>query len=687
MMSNPDDPRTSTDTESAHPDDERGGARSTAILPQPPNLPTPAPASAVIGVTEPGAGLPTWFTTNRVHGHTRLRLGPWHDQAEFTEAGAGFKALGAAVFTRHVKSGDEDPWWPTALPLWDDGRPWSDRDREIDGVLVERGRSIAKEVIDEAHAQGLHVIAYVWHMAEARLAARHPDWICRRPSRDGTPGPPIVGKRGVHLDITGPYREVVLTRLLELADMGVDGLKFDERHLPPEGCWGSALETAWVAETGQPAPTDIDDADPRYRRFIDFKARRIEETFAYWRDTVKATHPHVVFLTSTTTLPALTDREMTTRLASIADSAKNEYRLAVRDALNKRVFIDNPDLAVPAEHLRQALGWTVLRDSSDGRPPHIWVSGVPNIHHARAAAASVITFGGVANMDVQERTLLGRAQPSDGKTPLDALQAAFALGARVSPHIAGTRPLRWAAVHFSERNRNARRADYRGAWQQVLWPLIGAYKVLTELGLPVGVVNDHQLADGELDGYGLLVLPNAGELTTSQRQAVAAFEAGGGTIIENKPAWGWSDPNTTESAARALRATIQPHTATAPLVVTGGPAGRYAVAYMDRRRLVVAVTNDFSWVQITSADNPVPVVNAPAPPAAGVRVAWRARHDLPHPRPTAGDPFRLRAFDAVSDTALPIHRSGDNYSVFLPPFHFMALVVVTGQPAQDTEQQ
>jgi hypothetical protein len=42
-----------------------------------------------------------------------------------------------------------------------------------------------------------------------------------------------------------------------------------------------------------------------------------------------------------------------TRLARIADSAKNEYRLAVAPWLNKNGFEQNPDLAVPADHVRQ----------------------------------------------------------------------------------------------------------------------------------------------------------------------------------------------------------------------------------------------------------------------------------------------------------------------------------------------
>ena len=148
--------------------------------------------------------------------------------------------------------------------------------------------------------------------------------------------------------------------------------------------------------------------DSVYREFLDFKAREIEDTFAYWRDEVQREHPEVVFIVSTTTIPGLTDREMTTRLARVADSSKNEYRLALNRNLNKGVFEEHPELA-PDDHVRQAVGWTVLRDSADGRPPHIWVSGVPNISHARAAAGSLLTFGCIANMDVDEQSLLGDA--------------------------------------------------------------------------------------------------------------------------------------------------------------------------------------------------------------------------------------------------------------------------------------
>ena len=632
-----------------------------------------SPSTMDFGPATAGS-LPAWFERNRVQGHTLLHIRPWLDKPEFAQAAVGFKALGAGAFARHVKSGDEDPWWPTAVPLAADGRPLSDRDRYIDTKFIPRGRNIVQEIIDEAHGEGLKIVTYHWHMAEKTFEDLNPDWLCRDEG-----GIPIEGPRGIHLDITGPYREVVLTRLLELAEMGAGGFFFDYRHLPPRGCWGSALEEAWKAETGEAAAPPRNDADPLYRQFLDFKAKKIEETFVYWHDEVKAAHPDVVFLVSTTTVPALTDREMTTRLAHIADSAKNEYRHALRPDFSKNIFLEYPALA-PEDHVRQAVGWTVLRDAADGRAPHIWAPGMPDINHAKAFAASLMTFGCIANMDVDARCLLGNAAPQPGKTPVEGLEAAFALGAAASPHLAGTRPVRWAAVHFAERNRNARADDYRAAWEQVLWPLVGAFQVLSEDGLPVGIVNDDQLERGELDGYHLLVLPNADELTRAQEWAVAAFKALGGVVIENNPAWPWSDPGRRHEAAAAFRFAIgRSGLATAPLRVTGGPAGRYAVSYLDRKagRLVVAVTNDFSWVQITDLANVPPAINPPAPPVEGVSVTWRTGHGLPEFPRLWPFFYRLRVIEAIKGTPLNVERFPGGYRVNVPKFSFMALVVVT----------
>ncbi len=144
--------------------------------------------------------------------------------------------------------------------------------------------------------------------------------------------------------------------------------------------------------------------------------------------------------------------------------------------------------------------------------------------------------------------------------------------------------------------------------------------------------------------------------------------------------WSWADPAGRAAAFAAFRAAISSKlAATAPVSVTGGPSGRYAVPYRSDGRLVVAVTNDFSWVQITKrrmpGDPPLPPTNKRAPPAAGIRVTWRKGHGLPEQWDWFPFP-RLFAFEAVEKKTLPIERLSGGYRVTLPAFDFMALLVV-----------
>jgi hypothetical protein len=88
----------------------------------------------------------------------------------------------------------------------------------------------------------------------------------------------------------------------------------------------------------------------------------------------------------------------------------------------------------------------------------------------------------------------------------------------------------------------------------------------------------------------------------------------------------------------------------------------------DDIRLVVAVANDFSFVQTKSRRS----IN-PAPSAvSGVEVVWRIGHGLPEAR---GQGLPLPVFDAVGGQALQAEAIPGGYKVSLPEFEHMALLV------------
>lgn len=626
---------------------------------------------------------PLWFEENRVQAHTRLspihpRYGierGWWDTVESHHAATGFTELGTTVYTRHAKSMDEDPWWPSGLPIGSDGLPLLNQDRDNQGIFVPQGYNMVQENINDAHLHGRKLISYYWHMADRRYQEENPGWLCREP--DGTPI--SHNYRGVYLDITGPYREIVLQRLLELAGMGASGLYFDNRHLPGHGCWGSTLEEDFINSTGLPVPDGP--GDDHYLTWLDFKARKIDETLAYWQDMVHQQFPDVQFLISTTTIPALTKREMTTRLAGLA-VAKSEYHLALRPRMSEWVFEQNPDLAKPEDDIRMALGWTVLRDAAQGRPPHIWVQAVPNEAHVLGCVASLVAHGAVANLDVVEENILETNNP-EGATPREALMTAFDLGQKVSPPLSETRPVKYAAVHFSERSRNRRNDNYLRAWQEVLWPLTGAFGVFLRQRVPVGVVNDSQLQQGNLEEYSLLFLPNGDELTSKQNLMVDEFVNKGGVVIENNPSWPWSDPNRNQEAVAALQSVLDALPLEPAIEVLGGPEKMHAVAFRydrkgenDASRMIIAIVNDFSWVQLTSVENPIPApeVNPPAPPVeSGVEVIWRRGYDLPG---IPGPGEELRVFEAISNQFLTAEEIPGGYRVLLPEFAYLSLLII-----------
>jgi hypothetical protein len=144
-------------------------------------------------------------------------------------------------------------------------------------------------------------------------------------------------------------------------------------------------------------------------------------------------------------------------------------------------------------------------------------------------------------------------------------------------------------------------------------------------------------------------------------------------VIHNDSTWRWSHPAGTAIAAAAFREVIGQYYNAAPVRVTGGPQGRYAVSYDNNGKLVVAVTNDFSWVQIITPNNIPPTANLPPRAAAGVEVGWKQGV------PSFLDPeiFRLQAREAVTGIRLRIERSPGVYRVKLPPIDYMALVVVS----------
>lgn len=579
-----------------------------------------------------GYHLPEWFDSHRGQLHTRLGFG----NKEFFEkrVGEAFRSVGARIYTRHVKSGDESPMWPTRV-----GRP--------NPLAVER--NFAAEMIEDAHRAGCRMIGYYWETSEKALGEEHPDWLCR-----DVEGKPIKGGRGHHLCLNTPYRDAVRARLLELVDMGIDGFYFDYVHMP-RGCWCAACRRGFRETTGVEPPATSSPDDPAMPALTEFINAVIENAFREWRGAVHGRNPDCVMVVSSSGYASLLYTHMSTRLFSLVDSNKTEYGHPYG---HDRILDRYPDIEKPERDIRMAIGWSLCRDGAEGRPAHVWLPGMKDADECRFAAAAILTHGCIANIDMDEK-----------KIPDATLAPAFELCERVSPAFAGTTALRWASVHFSERGRRRHSAGAhapREMWTKSTARTIGAYRALFRDHLPVGLITDEQLQEAVPAECRLLFLPNPEALTEGMRAAVAAFRGRGGLVIEHDPAWDWSTRAGIDAATAALRARYAEAAARAPVRVSGGPAAMHTSVFTDaeRRRFVVPLCNEFSWVDPHAKGNKR-IVRPPS--GVGTVAGARVLFNLPRP------PARFR--DAVTGRTLEGRPVAGGIEVAVPPFDIFTVVV------------
>ena len=578
--------------------------------------------------------LPEWYGRHRVHAHTRLSP-RWFDKEIFLNAAQPFREMGVRTFVRHIKTGSEGAWWPSEVGA-------------IHPAL--EGRNLAQEIIENAHQAGCRIIVYHRHIEDAYLAETQPDWMCR--DAEGNP----YKKRGLKICFNSPYADFVQRRLLELVDMGADAFYFDEVHMPRDGCWCEYCKHKFKQETGLDHPPYPDPGNPVWQKLKDFNNLTIERTFVKWRRAIHERNPEVVMLVGSNTWPTISDRHMTNRLFRIADSMKTEFSLPARTP-RSLLFPLDPEMMPTEREVKIALGHTLARDACDGRPAHIWTHGLLDEASTLCATAGMVTHGCIANLDIRESTI-----------PDMMFERAFALGDRVSPYLAGTQPVRWAALHYSEHARDRYTLEPKQAWRHVLYPFYGAYLALFRARLPVGAITDSQLEEGLLDGYCVLFLPTPDHLTERMRAAVEDFRAGGGKVIGQQEGWQWHDPEGgQDQAVEAFMEALGPEADQAPVQVFGGPEKMHAVAFADRTGdcLTVSLTNEFTWVFTGRKPDPdkLAELTQTPPPCTGVKVTIRGR----------GAPKRV--FNAVSGKALVAEARPDAVEIAVPEFHHMAVLV------------
>lgn len=534
------------------------------------------------------ADLPDWFEANRVQAHCEMfRM---QDESGGLQLHKPIADFGAKSVTLIVDNREEGAWWPSAV-----------------GETHARAanRDVAREIIESVHGNGMKCIGYYRYMSDAWAEREHPGWLCRDAA--GRPvGEPRARKarKPIHvLCANSPYRDFVKTRLRELAQRGIDMIYFDSWHMP-EVCTCRFCRNRFERETGRPFPLkpagdtgagagdELSDADGKvslakvysadYLEVSRFVSRSLVQAFTEWRDAVMEVNPAVRFAVGSSLYPVfLGQPQLTADFLAIADTSKTEFNKPFGGgmAMLKRLKLDG--VAPPAFDIQTALGWSLVRDSSGGRPPLMWIPHLKTEEDALRASAAAYSWGCVASMAV-----------SDIAAADSLFSSSFANGARVSPALAGTRPYGWAAVHISERARNRRLNDISALWKDVIAPAIGSFEALVREHVPVVTLNDRQMAGAIPDTTRVLVLASPDELTAAQQDALGKWTQTGGIVVRPEPRQDWHTADSESARMQALLAEVRAR-AGAPPVRISGPPHMHAACFRhpQGKRFVVTLVN------------------------------------------------------------------------------------------------
>ena len=198
---------------------------------------------------------------------------------------------------------------------------------------------------------------------------------------------------------------------------------------------------------------------------------------------------------------------MNVDLASVA-SPKSEFSVAVARGQSNSVHLNNPDLYAPEENVRQAFGWSLLRDAAEDGKPHIWDSWSPNGDHEEAFVAAVTTYGAIAAVDVLETQLTPGSEVPGIHTRAE-LKDIFELGATISPHLGNAEPLGATAVFWNDQARDETFSEGDVAiWEQVNLPAIGGFEAFEAIGQSPLVLTGQNLETDIPSSVRTLYAPN-----------------------------------------------------------------------------------------------------------------------------------------------------------------------------------
>jgi len=365
-----------------------------------------------------------------------------------------------------------------------------------------------KEFAQAAHDQGLKMVVYDGtYRTLDPLLVEHPEW--RQRDAQGKPFAAGFGSWN------SPYRAAFIARWVAVArSSAVDGVMVDMLFTGPTGGdFSPYTVSAFKRRFGVEPPRTENPGDPVWQRWIEFQAWNREEVALDLTESLHAVNPEFAVITNQVCgwIFSMTDANfLTARAGQCSDGLLEEMGW---DLTHKW---DRP-WAWPLSHTFQNL---YLRSRTSGGYGQMWYYPM----NLGAIGAECASMSMLAN-GVAPAVVVGGNWPE--------MKQIWQETKTCEPWIEDAEPLRWMALHFSERALKwyAGRGD-KSRYYGYIENVFGFFQVALELHLPVEIITDDDLEiPGKLIRYATVVLPDSACLSSAQAAGIERYENAGGGVV------------------------------------------------------------------------------------------------------------------------------------------------------------
>lgn len=411
------------------------------------------------------ANIPSWYLQSRIHAHTLLPLKMIKD-SNFFEYPKRLAEYGVTVLARQIKAGAEGPWWPSKVGT---------ENPEAKKFNVNE-KNLAKNIIDQIHALNMKAIIYYRHTEDAEMLTKHPDWACTDVN-----GKKIKSPRGTFLSLNSPYRDVVITRISELAQYGADGFYFDFSQMPEDGDFSTYSRQLYKKMYGVDLIQDFN--NNKIIKIGNFQNESILRFFTDLRKTLNTQGKNPVLLISGNRWPTLTGLQMNSSLFDkfiLKSELEAPGRVSFQGKLWPFTMPASLKNQIPGFYLN-AFSFSFMRDNSYG-PPNIWCRDIQSSEDASSITAGLISLGCIPELNLNPQ-----------KSNISYFKEVLTWDKLYGEYLEDLIPYANVGILVSENQRNQFVSNPQDAWINVLQPAYQAFIKLYKNGIPVKLISDAAL--------------------------------------------------------------------------------------------------------------------------------------------------------------------------------------------------